>query len=356
MQQLVLFTVEEKLEQSTSSIQELRVPIFAPIQKISGNSITAKKFKENGNKRHIKTSWGEVELRGRTILTQVHKDILDCVFSNNNAIVKGGDGLLTIYFSQYKVLQAYMAYEESNMVRQLKWLRDKLEEIRDTTIKYKNNKGQSFDFNVIRNIDYDEEYKSYGIKLDERYLRFFESELSINYQKELPRLLQVDDALFRALIRWFFTHKDESKYKLLTVLEALAFPIDSPKELQRARKKFRDNFEILKTFGIDYDPSQETFYYRGNQNVGFIPSLNLQFENSKKSVEKPSLDEFVGKRLNLEDTSEVIVSIEEDTEGDFLKSITIKTESDSFMMQNKDNLEKSSFLNQLKATLSMQIS
>ncbi|EPZ1799881.1 hypothetical protein ACXK18_000714 [Campylobacter upsaliensis] len=71
-----LFDVVEKIEKSTSSIDELRVPIFAPISQINKNSSIYKSFVENKNIRTIETKWGAIEIRNR-ILTQTHKDILD---------------------------------------------------------------------------------------------------------------------------------------------------------------------------------------------------------------------------------------------------------------------------------------
>ena len=44
--QLTLFNVVEKIENSTTTITELRIPIFSPVQKLSGNSVTAREFKK----------------------------------------------------------------------------------------------------------------------------------------------------------------------------------------------------------------------------------------------------------------------------------------------------------------------
>ena len=71
-----LFDVLDKIERSTSTVEELRVPIFAPVVQIAKNSSTYKEFIQNKNVRKIKTKWGEVEIRNR-LLTQVHKDLLD---------------------------------------------------------------------------------------------------------------------------------------------------------------------------------------------------------------------------------------------------------------------------------------
>lgn len=348
--QLALFdNVVDKIEKSTTSVTELRVPIFAPVQKLSGNSTTAKEFKKNGGIRTIATSWGKVEIRGRALLTQVHRDLLDCIYTHATEVKQANDNQVTILFSQTKILREYKSGKSSSWETQTKWLRTKIKEIRDITINYEDTRGNSFDFNLISNLDYSEEYNSYSITLDKRYLKFYERELSINYKQELPKLLKVESAAIKAVIRWFFTHKNESKYKIMTVLEALGFPVESPKSVQTIKREFKENIETFKSFGIDYDPSEEVFFYRGNPNVGFIPSLFTQKDrSSKKTIEHitVNLKEFIGKKIHLEN-NETIVQIKEVNairEGALIVSMEIKTEEGiDFKIPNINEIEEEHF-------------
>lgn len=352
--QLALFNVVEKIEKSTTSITELRVPIFAPVQKLSGNSVTAQEFKKNGGIRTIETSWGKVEIRGRKLLTQVHRDLLDCIYTHASHIKPQANGEVIVLFSQTKILKEYSGNEKSKSIeKQTKWLREKIKEIRDITVNYVNGKGDSFDFNLISHLDYMDEYKSYSITLDNRYLKFYERELSINYKKELPQLLKVESALIKAILRWFFTHKDESKYKLLTVLEALGFPVDSPKTLQVAKRDIKSRIEELQTFGIDYNPKDEIFYYRGNPNVGFIPSLfrntsitNTSSKTAKKEVQRP-LKSFVDETIMLPniETSLTIKKITLEKEGALIDAAYIETQENSnFRIRNTNEAEEDIFI------------
>ena len=346
--QPALFDVVDKIEQSTTSITELRVPIFAPVQKLSGNSTTAKEFKKNGGIRIISTSWGKIEIRGRALLTQVHRDLLDCIYTHASHVTPTGNGEVTLVFSQTKVLREYKSGKSNSWETQTKWLKTKIKEIRDITVNYENNKGDSFDFNLISNLDYLEEYHSYSITLDKRYLRFYEKELSINYKKELPKLLKVESAVIRAVIRWFFTHKNESKYKLLTVLEALGFPVDSPKTLQTTKKEFRESVEIFNSFGIDYNSKEEIFYYRGNPNIGFIPSLFTATKTPLKVTGNVKIDlsDFNGKQIQLEgtDTDVVIKQVDYIKEGALISSAVIITEDGvDFTIRNINEQNENDF-------------
>ena len=351
--QLALFDVVEKIEKSTTSITELRVPIFAPVQKLSGNSVTAQEFKKNGGIRTIETSWGKVEIRGRKLLTQVHRDLLDCIDTQASHVNPQANGEVIVLFSQTKILKEYSGDEKSKSVeKQTKWLREKIKEIRDITVNYVNGKGDSFDFNLISHLDYMDEYKSYSITLDNRYLKFYERELSINYKKELPKLLKVDSALIKAILRWFFTHKNESTYKLLTVLEALGFPVDSPKTLQVAKRDIKNRVEELQTFGIDYNPKDEIFYYRGNPNVGFIPSLfkgkglnTVETKEVIKKIQRP-LKSFIDETIFIPsiDGGLIIKEITLEKEGALIDAAYVETkEGNNFRIRNTNQVEEGAF-------------
>jgi len=346
--QLALFNVVEKIESSTATITELRIPIFSPVQKLSGNSVTAREFKKNGGIRIIETSWGKVEIRGRKLLTQVHRDLLDCIYTHASKVLPLPTEEVVLVFSQTKILKEYSRDSKSDhWENQTKWLKEKIKEIRDITVNYVDTKGNSFDFNLISHLDYLEEHKAYSITLDNRYLKFYERELSINYKKELNKLLQVDSALIKAIIRWFFTHKKESRFKLMTVLEALGFPIDSPKSLQVCKREIKGRVGELQSFGIDYNPSDEMFYYMGNNSVGFIPSL---FNHNNQPVEKvidlpkKSLKDLVGTAIILEREKAIVKSISYESEGALICAAYIETEDHkNFRIKNKENLNEEDF-------------
>jgi len=347
-QQLALFNVVDKIENSTTTITELRIPIFSPVQKLSGNSVTAREFKKNGGIRTIETSWGKVEIRGRKLLTQVHRDLLDCIYTHATKIMPLPNDEVVIIFSQTKILKEYSGEEKSKAWEtQTKWLKEKIKEIRDITVNYVNTKGDSFDFNLISHLDYLEEHKAYSITLDSRYLKFYERELSINYKKELPKLLKIDSALIKAIIRWFFTHKKESKFKLITVFEALGFPVDSPKSLQVAKREVKSRVGELQSFGIDYNPKEEIFYYRGNEAVGFIPSL---LNGTGKVIElniveeKRNIQDLVGEKIITNDEPCMITNITYEQEGAHIYSAFIETDTQgNIHIKNSQDLNKDEF-------------
>ena len=99
-------TVEDKIKYSTSSVEELRVPIYAPVKQLPPQSVAAKEFKKNNNVRIIETKWGHVEIRNR-LLTQTHKDIMDLIFTYHKKIKRLEDGTIALYFSQSEISSSF---------------------------------------------------------------------------------------------------------------------------------------------------------------------------------------------------------------------------------------------------------
>src|SRR5574344_3168629 len=101
--QYSLIDTKQKINESTSTLMDLRVSPFMPVDKISHNSALAKKFVANKNILKRETAFGTVEIRNR-LLTQYHKMILDCIMIHNTRSVVY-KGTIAIYFSIYEISQ-----------------------------------------------------------------------------------------------------------------------------------------------------------------------------------------------------------------------------------------------------------
>ena len=261
-------SVEQKIENSTSTVEELRVPIYAPVKQLPPQSTAMKEFKKNNNVRTIETKWGQVEIRNR-LLTQTHKDILDLIFTFHEKRKKLYDGSIALYFSQSKVAKEY-----GDTSKNLKWFRQKLDEITDCRIQYINNTGDQIDFRIINKKAFSVKEDMYGIILDENYVEFYEKGLSIDYEKKIPSLLKVGSPLVKSIIRFFFTHKSLNM-SLEKLLNTIGFPLPaSQRTMQTAKKTLRENIETFDNFEIKYDPKKEIFYYKGNQDVKIYGPVN----------------------------------------------------------------------------------
>jgi len=260
-----------KFENSNATVDELRIGIFSPIEKLSAKSTTYLNFIKNGKQRVLKSNYGTVVIKGN-ILTQTHRDILDCIFSGAKKIKELKGGGIAVYFSTSDVMDKY----SSGKSRNTKWLKSKLDEIQTTAIEFRSNtnKEDFYSFNIISSFAYSSKHNSFGMVFTPEYRKFFENQLTINYKNELERLLKVPSPLLKAIIRFFWTH-NFSNYNCLKLLEIIGFPIDSIRNRQRALKEIRDNASLLRNYGIIYEEKDKILYRKDsfNNTITFISSI-----------------------------------------------------------------------------------
>jgi len=271
-------TVEDIIKYSTSSVEELRVPIYAPVKQLPPQSVAAKDFKKNNNVRIIETKWGHVEIRNR-LLTQTHKDIMDLIFTYHKKRKRLKDGTIALYFSQSEISKFYNNEENENKSKNLKWFRQKMDEISDCRIQYKDNNGNEIDFRIILKKAFSSKENLYGIVLDPNYVEFYENGLSVNYSSKIPDLISVNSPLVKSIVRFFFTHK-AINLSLENVLMTVGFPFPaSARTLQNAKKTLREHINTFKQFNIEYNPEKEIFYYRGTDDV----YINMPIDKKNKT-------------------------------------------------------------------------
>lgn len=254
------FDVVQKFEKTTTTANELRTGIFAPIDKISANSKTYQDFIENGRKRLIETSWGKTIVKGN-ILTQTHRDLLDCIIAGAKEIKELEGGAIAVYFSTTEILKSYSGKVNTNT----RWLKDKLDEIQNSSIEFKqNNSKDYYSFSIIDSHAFSTKHNSFGLVLTPAYRKFFEEQLTVNYKKELPKLLKVKSALLRAIIRFFWSHSVSSNMDIENLLKTVGFPIESVRMKQKAIKEIKDNVELLSEYGIIFEPKSNLIYRKAS--------------------------------------------------------------------------------------------
>ncbi|MDQ7060673.1 MAG: hypothetical protein Q9M43_05880 [Sulfurimonas sp.] len=287
VQKSLFETVEDKIKYSSSSVEELRVPIYAPVKQLPPQSTAAKEFKKNNNVRIIETKWGHVEIRNR-LLTQTHKDIMDLIFTYNKKIKRLEDGTIALYFSQSEISKFYSTVDKKTDIKKsknLKWFRQKLDEIADCRIQYRDNNGNEIDFRIILKKAFSASENLYGIVLDPNYVEFYEKGLSVNYSSKIPALISVESPLVKSIIRFFFTHK-AINLSLENILITIGFPFPaSIRTMQTAKKTLREHIDVFKEFDIQYNSEKEIFYYKGTHQV----YINLPIDTKTGSL--PNIDE-----------------------------------------------------------------
>lgn len=269
------FDVIRKFEKTLTTANELRTGIFAPIDKISANSKTYKDFITNNRKRSLETSWGKTIIKGN-ILTQTHRDLLDCIIADAKEVKELEGGAIAVYFSTTEVLKSYSGKTNTNT----KWLKDKLDEIQNSSIEFKqNNTDDYYSFSIIDSHAFSTKHNSFGLVFTPAYRKFFEEQLTINYKKELPKLLKVKSALLKSIIRFFWTHSVSSSMDILVLLKTVGFPLESIRMKQKAVKEIKDNVDLLAQYGIVFEPKSKLIYSKNS----FENSITFMGGNPSKA-------------------------------------------------------------------------
>ena len=273
------FDVVRKFEKTITTVNELRTGIFAPIDKISANSKTYKDFISNNRKRTIETSWGKTIIKGN-ILTQTHRDLLDCILAGAKEIKELDGGAIAVYFSTTDILKSYSGKTNTNT----KWLKDKLDEIQNSSIEFKKTDSKDYySFSIIDSHAFSSKHNSFGLILTPAYRKFFEEQLTINYKKELPKLLKVKSALLKSIIRFFWSHSVGSNMEIESLLKTVGFPLESVRMRQKAVKEIKDNIELLASYGIIFEPKSKLIYRKNS----FDNDISFMKGNSNtKNIEK----------------------------------------------------------------------
>ena len=276
--QYSLFDTKQKINESTSTLMDLRVSPFMPVDKISHNSALAKEFVANKNILKRETAFGTVEIRNR-LLTQYHKMILDCIMIHNTRSVVY-KGTIAIYFSIYEIAQK-LGLEWSGKTQ--KNIQEAIEYIKDVVIVRTDSSGSGIasSYNIIQEMKYSSKEQSYVIVLSSLYAEYFNKTMSINYNKRFDELISIrgkGSAFIRSIIEFFITHdasaENIQRMKLIQLLETINYPCETPRQVTSAKQYLKDYEDELAKFNIKYYSGSQLFEYSGTTDIRFIPPLD----------------------------------------------------------------------------------
>lgn len=253
-----------KKQNSTCSIQEIRLPVFAPIKRYTPSSAIYKDFLKNKRTRTINTQWGNVTIRG-SLLTQIHKDILDLIILNNTKIQILKDQRISVDFCISNVLKSY-----GDAGFNYKWFKNILEDIIGAVIKIKLENQTEFYFHIISAMGYNEKNDFGGIILSKEYLDFYQKTIAINYNKEIQSIVLIENSLIKSIIRFFLSH-NQINITLENLLIALGLEINTKdRYFRKIKQEIKESKNIFSNFKIKFNENKNTFEYKGNNSVNFL--------------------------------------------------------------------------------------
>lgn len=285
-----LSAVARDIVELAPTVTECRIPIFVPLARVSETSEIFLAFKKGRGIREISTSWGKAFVRGRVLLTQTHRDLLDTVLVSAKKITYSKvDGSIQVYFCGRDVLRFYGGNQGNT-----NWLTTMLEQIRDTVVKYqakdkeRKNRNMSFDFNILRRVVYSKQEDMFYIEFDPSYVAFYQTEIIVCYKKVLPQILACDNGLLKSIVRFFVSHK-QIVISLDNLLHSIGYILDKEtqsKKYYRLRKMIQENADKLSSVGIFYDSENEKFFYEEHSDVYSIMPI---LKDDEKSITFQSL-------------------------------------------------------------------
>ncbi|MGO9612364.1 MAG: hypothetical protein ACLPX5_04965 [Dissulfurispiraceae bacterium] len=224
-----------KSEYPVTTVTQGRVPIFLPV-------------KQTDQKLDLEVTniWGKCVIRGCR-LTQVHRNILDCIFTYHRHFYKEGDGAVAFLVNPYQLLQK-LGVSPTNHT----WLAKKLDELHNTiviteTSKWKIHSG------IVRKHAYSKIVdnrraatrtkfgnKLYFIVFEAEYMQFFSNDMNVHSQRLTSLILSLRHAVTQAFVRFCLTHR-ELNMKIDKVLQSIhSF---QPTMTENAKNKIRRKIE-----------------------------------------------------------------------------------------------------------------
>ena len=297
--------------EATAAVIESRVPIFAPILRVSHNSPS--------RSGRFETPWGWVELSG-SILTQEHRTILDMAMAM--AVKKqvfretGGMG---IWFDAWEVKKA-LGPKYSGGEGHKRFI-ERIREMRKSELRVHSNRtGRTRESGIIDSHTYDENHPDpperegikttwrghclYEINLSANFFQFFKEDLRVHYKPLVPEIAKIPDGLIRAIVLFFLTHQRTCRFTIRQVVEIVGgitkgMAKSTVSEIMAKPEKFKAKFE---TFGIFVEG--ETLRYKRHPKVVFT---NPPEESTGAVIDAEPAPEQVSAILALEAASDGIV-------------------------------------------------
>lgn len=232
----------------TAPVIESRVPVFAPILRVSHTS--------RPRTGRYETCWGWVELSG-PVLTQEHRAILLLAKTKNINFTVWNDGSMSLWFDAWEVKKA-LGQKYSGGEGHKRFLQ-KIEEMRKVKLTVHNaHTRKTRTSGILSECQYSDTPKEGGvhknrewmlsypnssknakektkeqinamlkgsclteIKISANYMQFFKEDLRVHFDPLVPDIVAIQDGRIRAIILFFLTHKKDCPYSIRRVMEII---------------------------------------------------------------------------------------------------------------------------------------
>ena len=263
----------ETIKGNNITFKEVAFNFFMPIGKLPANSLIKRNFIKDGNKRTIKYGSVKVEIRNR-LLTLTHHEIVSAIIQFGTLEVSP-DGQIISYYREKEILEAL------NMGNNYEHLREMIKNIADAQYYVKVGKITRR-ISIFAQHALNTENKLQAVMFDRAYVSMKMLDFSIDYKKVFNKVTDLKKYSYTlpSIVRYLmFQNTEESpkQFHLVSILEAIGFPLDSPNSFKSIKRSLKETKEHLKKeFNIDYDEKKKTLTYSKMKNIDYIkPPKNI---------------------------------------------------------------------------------
>ena len=270
-------------KRAVSTRLQSRTAMFLPVQQISKNFASCDIVVTN--------EYGTITLR-ECKLTQVHRNIIDVIFSSYEPI-RFDDGSVAFSFSKYDLLKSL----GHSARRNTKWLENKFEEMRKASVVLEANQSgrTTTGYQGVVREHQETRFKSsqgtplYGVVFSSNFMKMFDIDLTVHSAKLTPKILGLEHAVTQAFVRACISHRQINR-DLDEILVSIGVNHDSVSDraYRKNRKSVLDEMEALESeFGIIIKPMQKDsnkwgVFYAQHKDVWFSnPNQNISLEQKE---------------------------------------------------------------------------
>lgn len=198
----------KKSQLPATTATQSRAIMFLPLYRSEGMH----KLGKDESVTVFKNNHAEVSVKGR-LLTQIHRNILDAIFSYYEPARTNNDGSVSYAFT----LHSLMKHLGDKHARNHSWLRDRLDDMMMVVLITKTIDGWTNHSHILSNHRYSEKASNrngdplYVVTFDPYFLNYLRYDLHVHTEKLTPQILDLKHAQTQALVRYLISHTETNK-------------------------------------------------------------------------------------------------------------------------------------------------
>ena len=252
-------TTKRKHRHAVTTVTQCRSAIFAPTLRPTATSA----------KVVVETAWARATIT-RVQLTQVHRDILDVLFTHFEPHYRE-DGSCAFLFHPHALLRKFHATGNNTA-----WLRAKFDDLENAGLQLQT-KQYTVRTSIVRKHAWAGDGLKYVVILESEYVRFFQRDLRVHSEKLTDKILALRHAPTKAFVRFVISHREWNR-AIIETLGAIGYTGGERNRRIVVGKITSESIVLARDFGIKirdgrvtYDQHREVWFEDPQAGRGSFP-------------------------------------------------------------------------------------